>query len=239
MTSTDRRTVPTRREQRRQETLRDITRTARALLVRDGVPGVTLRAIARELGMTAPALYRYFDSHEAVVTALAAELSNELSDALDVARDAEPRDDPGRQLIAASRAFRRWSLAHKAEFALLFANPMTDPSGPAVDDLDAAGHRFGLVFGRLFNLLWLTQPFPVPDVDDLPPSLAGQLAGWEDELRGGLPIPAVYVFLRCWIRLYGMVTMEVFGHLGWALTDAEPIFEAVLAESVRDLRLDG
>jgi AcrR family transcriptional regulator len=227
-----------RREQRRKETLREITATARRLLVREGSSGVTLRAIARELGMTAPALYRYFDSHESLVTALAADLYHELADALERARDAEPDDDVGARLRAASRAFRSWSLANRPEFGLLFANPMTDPTGPAADDCEAAGHRFGLVFGRLFSQLWHTRPFPVPDRADLSPVLVRQLEGWEDEMRGGMPIPAVYVFLRCWTALYGTVTMEVFGHLGWALEDTEPIFEATLQDNLRLLALD-
>ncbi|MGH3470340.1 MAG: TetR/AcrR family transcriptional regulator, partial [Thermocrispum sp.] len=140
----------TRRERRRQETLDDITATARTLLVRDGAVGVTLRAIARELGMTAPALYRYFDSHEAVVTALAAELYDELVDEMLQARDAAGAS-VGARLMAVTRAFRAWALTNRAEFGLVFANPITDITGPAGDVCEAAGHRFGRVFGELFD----------------------------------------------------------------------------------------
>lgn len=224
-----------RREQRRQETLTDITATARMLLVRDGAVGVTLRAIARELGMTAPALYRYFDSHEAVVTALAADLYDELVETMGEARDAIPGASVGTRLIAVTRAFRSWSLAHKPEFGLVFANPITDIAGPAADVCEEAGHRFGKVFGDLFNELWATRPFAVPAVEDLAPELVGQLAERIEDVSGPLPPGAIYVFLRCWTRVYGTVTLEVFGHLGWALTDTAPIFEDMLVDNAHAL----
>lgn len=224
-----------RREQRRQETLGDITTTARTLLVRDGAVGITLRAIARELGMTAPALYRYFDSHEAVVTALAADLYDELVEVMVAARDAVPDAPVAARLLAVARAFRSWSLAHRPEFGLVFANPITDITGPAGDACEEAGHRFGRVFGELFDELWATRPFAVPDVDDLAPELVAQLSGPIEDVSGDLPPAAMYVFLRCWTRLYGTVTLEVFGHLGWALTDTAPIFEDMLADNARAL----
>lgn len=222
----------TRRERRRQETLEEILTTARRLLVRDGAVGITLRAIARELGMTAPALYRYFGSHEAVVTALAARLYDELVRELEESRDAVPAATVGARLLATSRQFRRWSLAHRPEFGLVFANPITEITLPAQSACEAAGQRFGRVFGELFDELWRTQPFDVPDVEDLAPALRAQLGRpIEDVLE--VPPGAVYVFLRCWASLYGTVTLEVFGHLRWALSDPSPIFEDMLVDNAR------
>src|SRR4051812_23200578 len=93
---------PTRRERLRRETLAEVSATARRALVREGVEGVSLRAIAREMGMTAPALYRYYASREALLSALVVTLYDELTAALEAARDDVPADDVGARLIAAS-----------------------------------------------------------------------------------------------------------------------------------------
>ena len=69
----------------------------------------------------------------------------------------------------------------------------------------------------------------------LDPRVDEQLAAYDAPLADLLPRPALYVFLRCWSRLYGTVTLEVFGHLHWALNDTEPLFEDMLADNTRAL----
>jgi AcrR family transcriptional regulator len=227
--------VGTRRERQRAATVQEIKDVARRLLVEQGTPALSLRAIAREMGVTAPALYRYFDGHEALVEALAADFYDELSDSMEAATAAEAGGhvDPGKlvghQLMAASIAFRAWSVAHPAEFSLIFGTPIPgvalyDETSPAC----IAGQRFGLVFAALFLELWATRPFDVPAVDDLDPRLLPQLDDYRQRLGIELPLPVVYVFLSCWARIYGLVTMEVFGHLTFALADAEPAFTTEL-----------
>ncbi len=222
----------TRRERQRAATVQEIKDVARTLLVERGTSALSLRAIAREMGVTAPALYRYFDGHEVLVEALAADFYDELSDTMEAASAAEcddHRGDPGKavahRLIAATVAFRTWSVGHPAEFSLIFGTPI-----PGVDLYDEnspaciAGQRFGLVFAALFLELWSVRPFAVPDLGELDPRLYPQLEAYRTRLGVDLPVPVVYVFLSCWARIYGMVTMELFGHLTFALDDAEPIF---------------
>src|SRR3989442_2870030 len=109
---------PSRRARVRAATVREIKDAARRVLVASGPDGLALRAIARDMGMTAPALYRYFPSREELLTALVADLYHELTDAMETAGDALPAGDlPGR-LTAVSRTFRQWSLDHPREFAL-------------------------------------------------------------------------------------------------------------------------
>jgi AcrR family transcriptional regulator len=235
MTVTSAAAAGSRRARQRAATVQEIKDVARQLLVAHGPAALSLRAIAREMGVTAPALYRYFDGHEALVEALAADFYNELSDAMDAATAAEstkrrsPHADPGitvaARLIAASVEFRAWSVSHPAEFGLIFGTPI-----PGVDFYDEtspaciAGQRFGLVFAALFLELWAVRPFAVPDLRELDPRLIPQLDDYRARLGVDLPIPVVYVFLSCWARVYGMVTMEVFGHLTFALADPEPAF---------------
>ena len=110
-----------RRDRVRAATTGEIKETARRILVAEGPEAVSLRAIAREMGMTAPALYRYFDSHEELVGAVCLDLLAEITATLEAARDTVGLDDPHGRLLATCRAFRRWSLAHPREFQLVFA----------------------------------------------------------------------------------------------------------------------
>ena len=68
----------------------------------------------------------------------------------------------------------------------------------------------------------------MPADDEIEPPLQEQLRAWCAEFPVQLPLGVMQVFLSCWIRLYGLVCMEVFGHLKFALDDAEPMFEAEL-----------
>jgi AcrR family transcriptional regulator len=229
-----------RRERVRAATLDEIMRTARRLLVDEGVAGISLRAIGREMGMTAAALYRYYPSHEGLMNALCADLFTECRHCLEAARDDMPADDLGAQMFAMCRAFRRWSIAHPAEFGLMFGSPVPGPtSTPDSNDCGKheAGTRFAATFAGLFTAIWLQAPFPVPADDEIAPALAEQLRAYVAELGAPLPLGAVQLFLSCWIRLYGMVAMEVFGHIHFAFSDVEPMFEAELQQAAAQLGL--
>jgi AcrR family transcriptional regulator len=222
-----------RRQRARADTLLEIKETARRVLVDRGVDGLALRAVAREMGMTAPALYRYFSSREDLVENVVADLYGELCAVLERVRDAARPATPGVQLIQVSRAFRTWATTHHAEFGLLFGSA---GEGVLPDDVYVYGERpaqvaaaaFGGLFAELVARIYLEQGFPVPADDDLEPALQAQLREWCAKLPVALPLGVVSVFLSCWIRLYGMVCMEVFGHLRFALDDPEPMFEAEL-----------
>lgn len=223
-------TVTSRRDRLRAATLSEILETARRLLVADGLHAVTLRAISREMGMTAPALYRYYDSLDALLESLSLALFEECIDHIEAEVAAQP--DVSTKLAVACREFRTWSLAHKAEFALMFASPadaLRSEAGPdPTDPVFVVGMRFCAVYLTLFNELWLAHPFAAPADDDLPADLRDQLATFKAAAGTVLPIGALQVYLSHWIRLYGSVALEVFGHLGFALTDAQTMFETEL-----------
>lgn len=222
-----------RRDRVRAATVTEIKDTARSILVSEGPDGLSLRAIAREMGMTAPALYRYFPSREDLIVSLIADLYDELIETIAAARDEEDPADAPMQLAAASRAFRHWALAHQREFGLLFGSPIPGIDVRRDDDEDPAhqaSERFGLIFGQLVARIYLAAPFPIPADDEIDPALREELREWCREFPVEMPLGAAQVFLSCWIRLYGMVAMEVFGHMDFALPDAEPIFEVELRD---------
>jgi AcrR family transcriptional regulator len=226
-------TSPTRRSRARAATTSEIKATARRLLVDDGPDALTLRAIAREMGMTAPALYRYFGSHEDIVGGLCLDVLSEITTTLERARDTVGREDPLGRLMAACRAFRDWSLAHPREFQLLFASRSETPP-PAHAEV-GEDLSFGAVFLGIFIEIWQARPFAVPTEDQLPARLVSQLETFSRYAGDTLPLGALAAYLAGWVRLYGAVTIEVFGHLGFALSDAEPMFEAMLADMCRQL----
>ncbi|NEA25812.1 TetR family transcriptional regulator [Actinomadura bangladeshensis] len=225
--------METRRDRLRAATVREITETARRILVEEGPEAVTLRAIAREMGMTAPALYRYFGSHGELLRHLVGELFNELTGELTAALRRVPEGDMSGKFLTASRRFRTWALAHPREYALLFGAPVR-----GIDDQEQAdfaeecARQFGWTFMALFLELWNKSPFPVPADDEIDPVLLPQLRRYRDDVVGvDLPLGVVQQFLKCWIRLQGGVSLEVFGHLEFALADAAPMFELMLAET--------
>ncbi|MFJ9824286.1 TetR/AcrR family transcriptional regulator [Streptomyces sp. NPDC101160] len=229
MTDTPGTTAARRRHRVREEALADSMRIARRLLVEEGPEAVTVRAVAREMSLTAPGLYRYYAGHRELVQALVSHLYDELAEALAAAREVGPADEPGRQLREVCRGLRRWALAHPREFALLFAKPVPDADttpGAAAHD---PSWRFGSVILGLMVRLWQRGTIQAPA--DLSPEWIVQLEEVREHL-GGEPVPleVIYVFVSCWARLYGAVAVEVFGHLDFALTDAEPLFERTVGE---------
>jgi AcrR family transcriptional regulator len=231
----------TRRDRVRAATTQEIKQTARRILVEQGPEAVTLRAIAREMGMTAPALYRYFDSHEDLLTHVVAdiftELADEVHDAIEAA--AAGSGDMTQKLVAACRQFRSWALGHRAEFGLLFGTPLPSLEGMHSDVLiNECAARFSGTFFALFAELWQRQPFPVPAPQQLDAGLRAQLERYRDGLGTDMPVGAMVIFLRCWVRLYGAVTLEVFGHLHFALDDPQPLFEITLSEVAELLGLE-
>ncbi|MBO3747147.1 TetR/AcrR family transcriptional regulator [Streptosporangiaceae bacterium NEAU-GS5] len=222
--------VETRRERVRAATTQEIVDSARRILVTEGREAVSLRAIARDMGMTAPALYRYFDGHENLIKHLCHVFQDELATVIEGEVGLIAGKDAGERLVVACRAFRRWSLDHPNEYGLLFGSPLPGVfRTPMPKDAEAmTAHRFAAVFLMLFVELWRTRPFRLPEEVD--PRLIAQLTSFQQGFGGELPIECLVVFLDCWVRLQGIVSLEVFGHLRFALTDAEPMFEMTLAD---------
>lgn len=243
---------PTRRARVRAATDHDIRRTARTLLIERGPEAVTLRAIARELGITAPALYRYYGSRDDliehlrldVITDLGAELSQEVSE-LDT--------DGVAQLFTICRGFRRWALSHTKEFTLVFASP-TGGVGSAtssVATLNRAAEPFGRVFLVTAARILATHQLNLPSGEAVPPELREDLSAFQDELRSvcgqaGVDFPperldlgTTYVMIQFWARLYGHITLEVFGNYPIPLSKPDSVFDALLSDLVRQIGLEG
>ena len=205
---------PSRRERLREATLREIAEAGRAQLRAVGPQGLTLSAVARELGMTAPALYRYVDGVEGLITLLVAEGFVDLSEQLEAARDAVDPHDHGRRFEEVCNAVRRWALADRAQYGLLFGSPL--PGYEAPEDgptTDGARRAAGVLWQVLLDAQAdgrLGRPL-VTSVDPLALPLL------EDKVSGGLgDALAPEVQAAAWAALsllLGAVAVEVFGHM--------------------------
>lgn len=243
-------TQATRRDRVRADTDRAIRAQARALLVSDGPQAVTLRAIAREMGITAPALYRYYASREDLVEHLRTDVCDDLARELAEDLTALSEDDRIGQVMAVCRGFRRWALAHPQEFALVFASPSEASANCPAGGQDVAKDSFGRIFLSVAGRVLASGPLVQPPARAVPPSLAADLADFRAELlrviaETGVEVPedrlsvgTAYVMLQFWVRLYGQVALEVFGQFPFPVSDPGPLFESMLTDLLREVGLD-
>ena len=184
----------------------DIKDCACRQLAEGGPPAVTLRGIAREIGVSPAALYGYFDSLDALFTALIVDGYEDLADA--VAGGRGQPGTPGVRLLESTRAFRRWALAHPARFRLLYFSPCPGYEAPADGETLTASLRvfvpmLAIIIGG-FRDGTLPPPPPGPAVD---PTKFHEHFGLEispDELR---------MTTECWAEFHGLVALEVNGHI--------------------------
>jgi AcrR family transcriptional regulator len=216
----------TARERARAELTAEITDLARTQLATVGATGLSLRAVARELGMASSAMYRYFPSRDDLLTRLIIDGYDALGAAAEQADD--PAAAPQDRWLAVCRAVRRWALAHPHEYALLYGSPV--PGYAAPRDTVPAASRVGVVLGRVLGDAARAGRLPPASgertgtvSDDLVEVLGGEAPGLDDRVRARA--------LLAWSGLYGTVSFELFGHFVGSVTDADAFFD----DAMRDL----
>ena len=229
---------------------RAIRASARALLVAHGPEAVTLRAIARELNITAPALYRYYASRDHLIEQLRLDVVADLGDQL-AAEVAGLPNDAAVQLFALCRGFRYWALTHTREFTLVFASPTGDVGSAqgSVATLRRAAEPFGRIFLATAGQVLATHRLTVPPAETVPSELHDDFAAYHSELlsvlaESGVDIPpdaldlgTTYMMIQFWARLYGHVTLEVFGNYPIPMSKPDALFDAMLAELAAEIGL--
>ncbi len=236
-------TTESRRDRQRAATEAEIKAVARRQLVASGGSELSLRGIAREMGMTAPGLYRYFPSLEAITQEMCHDLVAEVAAHIDAAL-ASAGTDLAERMHVAVRAFRGWAVEHPAEFTLLFRSkgpgPVAFPGHEIAEWSEECSHSqaFARLFLDLFVDLWREQPFDLPTGEHLPAGVVEQLAGLRRLAKGDVPDGAVWVFAHAWVRLYSVIALEVLGHLEFMFADVEPYFEAELHAVAHTIGLD-
>lgn len=217
-------TAPRRaRDIARAQLTAEITDTARRHLVEHGAAGLSLRAVARELGMASSAVYRYFPSRDALLTRLIIDAYDALGAAVEAAEAAVDRGALLDRFRAIAHAVRDWARANPHEYALIYGSPVPGYAAPT-DTIDPATRVTTVLLQLLADTeaAGLGAPSPVA----IEPGLAEQLAAITDALGVETDRTRMLVGVGVWVQLYGMVTFELFGQFNNIFDDADALFAA-------------
>jgi AcrR family transcriptional regulator len=225
-----------RRARHRTLTIAEIKGAALDQIAAEGAPALSIRGVARAIGMSPAGLYRYYASRDDLLTDLLVDAYSDLADAVAAAAglhpgppdDPRPTDvpDPLAALIAAIGAYRTWAITHPARFLLIFGTPVPGYEAPEGGATVVANRRMGQVFFALAAQAWREGRIAAPP--------AGPAATREEEqllielrmLAADFPVELIPVMLGGWALWHGLVTLEVTGQLHWVYPDAGGFFAA-------------
>jgi len=213
------------RARARTQLLADVSRVARKYLAESGAPGLSVRAIARELGLASSALYRYYPSRDALLTQLIIGSYNELGDAVEIAEAACERADVASRFRASAHAVRDWALSNPNEYSLIYGSPVPSYAAPQ-HTVDPATRVAAVLSSILADI----------DLDGLslqlsrniPASLQDQLDAMPGRLGGRIDHNVLLLGVTQWAKLFGMVSFELFGTFNTVFDDADALFAASL-----------
>jgi AcrR family transcriptional regulator len=226
--------MTTRRARLRTATIRDIKDAALAQIAEVGAPALSLRGVARAIGMSPAGLYRYYDGRDALLTALITDAYAALADAVEDGIGANG-EDPTERFAAGIRAYRQWSISHPNEFLLIFGTPVPGYAAPEEGSTVAANRRMGRAFFAVGVEAWRRGTFRPSALDRPPTPGETQLAA---EIDPELPPSLVPVMLGTWAHFHGLVSLEVLGQLHWVYpADAATFFETELSRLLGGLAL--
>ncbi len=214
------------RERRRAQTVAEIKAAALRELAATGADGLSLRAVARAVGVSVQALYHYFDSRDALVTALVADAFDELAAAVSAAASAA--GDPRDRVVAAGLAYRAWGRGNRSAFLLALGVPLADYAAPECGPTSQSARRMGEAFLDAVFAGWSAEELAAVPLPDDVPALSAQLHG--TGAPGGLPPGAAAVFTTGWATLHGVVVLELLGHLPWVGEAGEDMCRVVLLQ---------
>ncbi|MGA5821354.1 TetR/AcrR family transcriptional regulator [Kitasatospora sp. NPDC094028] len=211
--------IRTARERAREELTREIKQEARRQLAAVGAQQLSLRAVARELGMASSALYRYFASRDELLTALIIDAYTELGDAADQALAATGDGTARERWQAVWHSARDWARANPHEYGLVFGTPIPGYAAPRTT-IEPAGRLPLALLGVVREAtLRPTPPEPAPRGE-----LPGQLAALAADMAPGVPPLALARAVSAWVQLIGLIGIELHGHLVGGFEPADDLF---------------
>lgn len=204
----------------------EIKAVARTHLATDGA-NLSLRAVARDMGMVSSALYRYYASRDDLLTALIMDAYNDLGEAVEAAdASVTDRSQLRARWLAATRAVRGWALANRAEYALLYGSPVPGYAAPA--DTIAAAARTPVVLARIladgFGSGQLTEP-AYPSSAPLPAAVRADMARARSDIAPGVPDELMLAGITGWIQMFGAVSLELFGQFNNVIDARSEFFD--------------
>lgn len=192
---------------------------ARRQLAAEGAAKLSLRAVARELGMVSSALYRYFPSRDELLTALIIDAYNSLGETAEAAHSAVADAGPLPRWTAVCESVRGWALTHEHEYALIYGSPV--PGYTAPETTIPAAARVGLLLIGIVRdahrSAGLTEP-------PLPAELRPEADRMTADLAPDLPPAVTTALVAAWAELYGLIGFELFGQFNRVVEDRDPFF---------------
>jgi AcrR family transcriptional regulator len=229
--------TPSRRERLRAQTTQEIKSIALKLMAEGGPDAISLRAIAREMGMTAGAIYGYYPTRDDLITTLIIDVYTSLVDTVEAARDARLADDAAGRILAWAEAFREWSIANREGFRLIYGDPVPGYQPPEGGPAAEAEHRACAGLTDLVAAAWphanTVQNGGGHQWSDFEPDLVAEVR----ESFPDLPPAAVALALRVWGRMHGLVTLEIYGHLRMQTRNPAKLYRAEMLDLVTSLGL--
>jgi AcrR family transcriptional regulator len=219
---------PTRREQQRVRTLAEIKKLAMAQIADGGVESLSLNAIARHMAMSGAAIYRYFNSRDQLLAALAVDGYTDLADALETAADRR-HASPQARWHAIAAAYRGWALDQPHRYRLVFSSQVGSGELAPEQVIPAAG-RSMLV---LLNAIAAAAPSTRNASVQPSRTLSRQLRDWQKRTgMPDLPDATLLAGLNAWTRLHGVISLELDGHLPSTGVDPQLLYDAEVSSLV-------
>jgi len=199
-----------------------IKATAWKQITEFGAPTLSLRAIARELGITAPAIYNYFPHRDDLVTALILDAFNSLADSQESAIAHLPQDHLSGRLSALGLAYHQWAVSHPQRYLLIFGTPI--PNYHAPDELTLPAATRALVpLIEVSKAFFMAGKLRIDKIAPLEPRLESMLKAWQ-ETAGGAHPEVLYLALIIWSRVHGLVMLEIGNHIPPMINDPAEVF---------------
>ncbi|HEX2904524.1 MAG TPA: TetR/AcrR family transcriptional regulator [Jatrophihabitans sp.] len=225
----------TARARVRAELTNEIKQVARRQLAAEGSAGLSLRAVARELGMVSSAVYRYFPSRDELLTALIVDAYTAVGARATAAESVVRRADFAGRLLAVATATREWAVANPHEYALIFGSPVPGYAAP-VTTIDPAAVIPSLLLAILAEAAAAGR-VPADHAGRMPRVVHADLRRLREQAAPQLSDRHLARAVLAWSQLIGLISFELFGHLHNVITDYQAHFEYQLRTVAEDLGL--
>jgi AcrR family transcriptional regulator len=208
---------------------------ARRQMAEHGTAGLGLRAIAREMDVTAPAIYRYFPSLDDLITALILEDYHAIAEAMETADASLPQDDYAGRMLAVMLRYRSWALEHPIDFQLIYGNPIPGYEAPGDQTIPAARRGFDVTIGIIGGAYAAGQITPPEAYHNLPTSVTAQLEMVQAAENYTLPPIVLYLAVVGWTRVHGIIMLELFNSLQPLTGDGDHFYRFEVQQIMKQL----
>lgn len=215
-----------RREERHPDLQTAIKEAAWKQIAELGAAALNLRAIARDLKITAPSIYNYFPNRDALVTALIVDAFGSLADTQQESIAAIPDQEHAERLRALGLAYRSWAVAYPERYQLIFGTPIAGYIAP-IDITQPVAARSLVVLVGVLQSAYAAGKLCTDAAHAMSPQLRAMIAAWQQE-RGPANEHVLFLALSIWGQVHGLVSVEIGHQFPSFITDAGEIYRRVL-----------